>query len=332
MALAQAMAERVSTEFVSLAERDRSYQMNALPIRVVRGHPITGGDPLGRISLRVIPVLARAHVIHCHQFTTPVTDLALLLGALLRKKVFVTPLGGGSLSLSYHVNLGRLARAFLHISEYSRTVCGQPARRNEVIYGGVDTRRFSPGPRGGRREGVLFVGRILPHKGVDYLVEAMPAHVTLRVVGPPYSAAYLGDLRHLAEGKCVRFILSAEDDELVSLYRRSAVLVLPSVYLTRYGQWTAVPELLGQTLLEAMACGTPVLCTDVGAMPEVVKDGITGFVVPPNDPAALRDRIEWLLSHPKQAEEMGRAGRRLVLERFTWGKVAERCLQAYRGA
>lgn len=286
-------------------------------------------DPLSGMCLGLPVVLARAGVIHCHQFPTPMTDLALVLGTLLQKRVFVTPLGGGSLSLSYNLNLGRLARAFLHISRYSQVVCGQPGVRNEVILAGVDTERFSPPAVDRQREGVLFVGRILPHKGVDYLIEAMPEKVKLRVVGRPYSAAYLEDLRRLAAGRDVQFILDAPDDQLVSLYRSSRVLVLPSVYVTRHGRQTTVPELLGQTLLEAMACCTPVICTDVGAMPEVVEDGATGFIVSPNSPQALRDRIDWLLSHPRQAEEMGRAGREHVLERFTWDKVAERCLRAY---
>jgi glycosyltransferase involved in cell wall biosynthesis len=96
-----------------------------------------------------------------------------------------------------------------------------------------------------------------------------------------------------------------------------------------YGQESLVPELLGQTLLEGMACGTPVICTKVAAMPELVRDGITGFVVPPNDPAALGERIRWLAKHPSEAAKMGRAARAWVLEKFTWPQVVDRCLDAY---
>jgi glycosyltransferase involved in cell wall biosynthesis len=109
-------------------------------------------------------------------------------------------------------------------------------------------------------------------------------------------------------------------------------IVLPSVYRTDEGHATLVPELLGQTLLEGMACGTPAICTDVASMPEVVEDGVTGFVVPPNDPARLGERLAWMREHPAVAAAMGAAGRRRVLERFTWSSVVDRCLDAYRTA
>jgi glycosyltransferase involved in cell wall biosynthesis len=64
-------------------------------------------------------------------------------------------------------------------------------------------------------------------------------------------------------------------------------------------------------------------------MPEVVEDGVTGFVVPPNDPHTLRQRLEWLRDHPEAARQMGAAGRRRVLERFQWSTVVDRCLALY---
>jgi glycosyltransferase involved in cell wall biosynthesis len=67
-------------------------------------------------------------------------------------------------------------------------------------------------------------------------------------------------------------------------------------------------------------------------MPEVVDDGVTGFVVPPNDPARLGDRLSWLRAHPVESAGMGMAARQRVLDRFTWGSVVNRCLDAYRGA
>jgi glycosyltransferase involved in cell wall biosynthesis len=106
-------------------------------------------------------------------------------------------------------------------------------------------------------------------------------------------------------------------------------LVLPSVYRDELGGNTRVPELLGQALLEAMACETPVVCTNVASMPEIVQDGVSGFVVPPNDPSALREKLMWLRDHPERARQMGAAGRQRVLERFTWDQVVSRCLRIY---
>jgi starch synthase len=90
-----------------------------------------------------------------------------------------------------------------------------------------------------------------------------------------------------------------------------------------------VPELLGQTLLEGMACGAPALCTDVASLPEVVENGVTGLVVPPNDPAALRQAIGWMLAHPQERLAMGARGRERVTNRFTWPAVVDRCLEVY---
>jgi glycosyltransferase involved in cell wall biosynthesis len=78
-----------------------------------------------------------------------------------------------------------------------------------------------------------------------------------------------------------------------------------------------------------MACGAPAICTDVASLPEVVEDGVTGFVVPPNDPQALGRKLCWLREHPDEAREMGEAARRRVLKTFTWGKVVRRCLEIY---
>jgi starch synthase len=127
----------------------------------------------------------------------------------------------------------------------------------------------------------------------------------------------------------VRFIFDADDAQLVEEYSSALVTVLPSVYTDLFGEHRAAPELLGLTLLESMACETPVIATTVGGLPEVVEDGVTGFLVPPNDSQALADKIQWLVANPNRAREMGERGRRRVLEKFTWEAVARRCLDCY---
>src|SRR5258708_31480246 len=178
---------------------------------------------------------------------------------------------------------------------------------------------------------VLFVGRLLPHKGIDDLIKALPPGMALQIIGPPYDHRYLEDLHRLAEGKQVTFTHNCDDRALLNAYRRALCVVLPSVYVDMYDAQTRVPELLGQTLLEAMACATPVICTDVASMPEIVNDGLTGFVVPPNDVATLRQRLTWLFEHPGEAKVMGERARRRVLEKFTWPMVVRRCLDIYAG-
>jgi len=81
-----------------------------------------------------------------------------------------------------------------------------------------------------------------------------------------------------------------------------------------------------------MACGTPVVATQCGALPEVVQDGVTGFLVPPGNANALWEKIRFLLDRPERASAMGSAGRERVLREFTWDRVVGRCLKAYREA
>ena len=104
---------------------------------------------------------------------------------------------------------------------------------------------------------------------------------------------------------------------------------LPSVEHTCYDRPVRVSELLGLVALEAMACGTPVVASRVGGLAEVVQDGETGFLVPPGDVPALRDRLDQLLRDPALARRLGDNARARVLEHFTWARVAERCLAAY---
>ncbi|HEX6050595.1 MAG TPA: glycosyltransferase family 4 protein, partial [Gemmatimonadaceae bacterium] len=140
---------------------------------------------------------------------------------------------------------------------------------------------------------------------------------------------YFEDLQNRACGKRVMFRTDCDDAALVEAYRRAACVVLPSVYKDIYGGETRVPELLGQTLLEAMACGAPAICTDVASLPEVVDHGQTGLVVPPNDPLALRAALRWMLAHPRERAAMGERGRQRVLERFSWDAVVAACLRIY---
>jgi glycosyltransferase involved in cell wall biosynthesis len=258
------------------------------------------------------------------------SSLAALFCRLTHRRVFVTDLGGGGWDVSAYVSTDRWYHGHLHISEYSRRVFGhERSSRARVISGGVDTARFSPNPEATQTGEVLFVGRLLPHKGVNYLIEALPPDLQLTVIGARADERHFQDLSALAAGKQVRFLHDADDAALVAAYRRALCVVLPSVYETMYGDTTLVPELLGQSLLEGMACGAPAIGTQVASLPEVVEDGVTGFLVPPNDAAALREKLRWLAAHPHQARAMGRAARRRVAERFTWDRVVERCLDAY---
>lgn len=329
--LAQAMSCRVPTRLVSFGSSGSVRETGNLEIRILRAFRMKR-DPLNPLAAGLFRELAWADVVHLHQFHSIPADLAMLLGLLSGRRVFATDLGGGArYALSYHLPLPRAVRAFLAITDYAASFPRQRGWPVRTIGGGVDAGRFSPAAREHARERTaLFVGRLLPHKGLEDLIDAAGPALPVRILGSHRDEAFLRHLAAMARGKPVRFELGLSDEDLVEAYRSSAVTVLPSVEVTRDGRKVEKSELLGQTLLESMACGTPVVCTRVGGMPEVVEGSRAGTVVPPSDPAALgRALLTWLDAPADVRGEAGRAGRRWVLERFSWDAVVVRCLEAY---
>jgi glycosyltransferase involved in cell wall biosynthesis len=325
--LARHMAERMPTRLITFGDRPRTTKVGALDVTVLRAKYVRR-QRSNPISAGLWSALKGARVIHCHQQHVLASSLAAAIGRVRRSRVFTTELGGGGLDISTYLSTDRWYHGHLHISEYSRRVAGHEGNpRARVILGGVDAEKFSPGDA--PRDSVLFVGRLLPHKGVHDLIDAMPADLPLRIVGRPMDAEYLNSLRLRATGKSVVFLHETTDAQLVDEYRRALCVVLPSVYHTPDGGYTPVPELLGQTLLEGMACGRPAICTDVASMPEVVAHDETGLVVAAGDPAALRRAIETLRSDGDAATRFGSAGRQRVLAHFQWSHVVDRCLEAY---
>jgi glycosyltransferase involved in cell wall biosynthesis len=330
--LARHMAEVVPTTLLSFGEREISTTVGPLRVRVLGDPWYVRGQRFNPLKLSMIPELARADVIHCHQQHILASSMAALFARLSRRRVFVSDLGGGGFDISAWLSTDRWFDGHLHISEYSRAIAGHSgAPGAHVIMGGVDSVKFSPADGAARDRAVLFVGRLLPHKGVNYLIEALPQGMKLRVVGQASEQRYLDDLRALARGRDVEFYHDCDDAALLGHYHRAMCIVLPSVYRTIYGSQTAVPELLGQTLLEGMACGLPAIATAVASLPEVVEDGVCGFVVPPNDAQALAERLCRLRDSPETAAAMGAAARRRMVERFTWPAVVRRCLAIYAG-
>ena len=328
--LARHMAEQVPTMLLTFGPEERVEMVGALTVRRIRIQWKVQGQQGNPLATDLFRACHSAALVHFHQQFVLASSLGALYCRLIGTPAVVTHHGGGALDLSRYVPTKRIFRRHLHVSEFSRKIMRQErAWWSHVVWAGVDLGKFSDDSTK-RGRAVLYVGRILPHKGVNYLIEALPPSLELDVVGPVHNERYLADLKEVARGKIVRFHHSADDEQLVRFYRNALCIVLPSVYRTVYGDELITPELLGQTLLEGMACGLPAVCTDVGPMPEVVTDGVTGFVVPPNDSAALREKLVWLSEHPAEADEMGRKGRQRVEEKFRWRKVVERCFEVYR--
>jgi glycosyltransferase involved in cell wall biosynthesis len=331
--LARHMADRVPTRLISFGSEPADIRDGNLDVRVMSGAWHVRGQQTNPFTLAIVPEILNAEIVHCHQHHILMSSTTAAICRLAGRRVFATDLGGGGWDVSAYVSTDRWFNAHLHISEYSRHISGHDGKPwARVILGGVDTVKFSPGAAAARTPRALFVGRLLPHKGLTDLIFALPDTIALDIVGPMNATGAVASFKTQSAGKAVAFHHSVADDVLVEMYRRALCLVLPSVYRTPNGEYTNVPELLGQTLLEGMACGTPVICTRVASMPEIVEDGVSGFIVEPGDHAALRARLEWLAAHPVDADAMGAAGRSRVLAHFQWRDVVERCLDAYRTA
>jgi len=331
--LARALAAEVECELLTFGPRPgRVREPGGLRLRTLRPLAYLHGHPAHPLAPGLAAALAGADLVHAHHMRSTPGSLAALAAGLRGQRTAVTDHGlqGGD----WWGLLPRLFDRFLTVSAYSARELGAPPARTRVIYGGADPRRFAPDPAAVRR-GVLFVGRITPHKGVERLVEALPPGERLTIAGSsghdaaPPERDYPLLLRRLARDRDVEFLGPVPDEHLPDLYRGAAVLALPSVHRTCYGREIRVSELLGLVALEAMASGTPVVCSRLGGLAEVVQDGVTGYLVEPGDVAGLRERLAELLGDPALAARLGRNARELALERFTWRACAERCLAAY---
>ena len=208
----------------------------------------------------------------------------------------------------------KMAGAWLAASSFTKSTLvenGIPAESIHVAPYGVNPDKFRPAGTRRASDGplhLLFVGRINQRKGVKYLLEALdklPAkHVELTICG-----RVLDDLKIFEPYRSqITIRPSVSHAELVSAYQTADLFVFPSV-----------AEGFAHVLLESMACGLPVLSTTATAAPDLVTEGVDGFVVEPGASNALVSRVEWALSHRRELHEMRDAARRKA-EQFTWAR------------
>lgn len=214
----------------------------------------------------------------------------------------------------------RAADFTVTISEYNRRylsqLCPAAADRIHVVRCGVNLARFSHRReyRNANPPHILSVGRLVEKKGLSYLVDAC-AH--LRDGGIDFTCTIVGDgpqrdaLERLIAARDLQEIVKLAgglpQEDLCDLWQMACVFVLPCT-ITRNGNRDGIPVVL----MEAMASGVPVVSTTVSGIPELVEDGVTGLLVPPDDAEALSQAISHLLADPDLAARLARAGRQRV--------------------
>jgi D-inositol-3-phosphate glycosyltransferase len=212
-------------------------------------------------------------------------------------------------------------------------------RKLITIPPGVDTSHFYPIPADEAKECiglkpqdrmVLFVGRIEPLKGIDTLITAMscldlrgPVHLAI-IGGEPNAKDMTAEMARLqklcddlAMGHTVVFLGKRGQDTLPYYYSAAEALVMPSLY-----------ESFGMVALEGMACGTPVIASEVGGLGYLVQNGETGYTVPDSDPQALCEKLSILLNDAALRETMGLRAASYALD-YAWGRIATQIVDVY---
>lgn len=224
--------------------------------------------------------------------------------------------------------LARRGQLFLCNSSFLRDQAlarGFPAERTRVHYIGVDCTAYQPRDPAEETPVILHVARLVELKGTAYLLRAFArmaaGHPGLRLViigDGPLRARLEALAATLGVGERVLFLGARPHAVVMEWMRRAMMLVLPSV-LTASGR----VEGLGMVMLEAAACGVPVVASRVGGIPEGVAEGRSGLIVPPRDVEALAAAMGGLADDPALRAAMGQAGRRFVAERFDLQRQTE---------
>lgn len=299
------------------------------------------------VSLGLLPLAWRQarsrppDVLHTHNLFFFSTLAATVLQRLVKRPLVTTlhvgalsQLGGPSqvLASSYERTLGRavisrsdrLIAVSSAVAEHAVHLGARP-ETVRVIANGVDIQQFHPGTgpeRGAFR--IACVGRLIFNKGPQYLVEAAPEVLRSH---PEAEFVFVGDgplragleerARQLGISRRLTFLGTRPD--VASILQTCHILARPSLL-----------EGMPLTILEAMACGLPVVATPISGTAELVRDGENGLVVRPADPASLARAILRLMDDEPLREAQGRRGRHLVENGFSWDAVAAQTLAVYR--
>jgi len=200
---------------------------------------------------------------------------------------------------------------------------------------GIDCSRFSYISKSlisGEPARVMTVARLVEKKGIDIAIRAVARviasgrRVIYDIVGDGALRFKLNSLvEDLGVGACVRLLGWKSQEEVIDLFERAHLFILPSVTAAN-GDGEGIPN----TVKEAMARGMPVLSTYHSGIPELVEDGVSGFLVPERDADALAERLSYLIDHPEIWPAMGLAGRRRIEKEYDINMLNDRLVEIYR--
>ena len=206
---------------------------------------------------------------------------------------------------------------------------GVPKENIRIVPNGVDVNRFREGTGEKNENLLLFVGRLDPKKGIRVLLQSLKhlnTPVKLVMIGP--SSTYKEYSRGIVKliddvGKktmhTVTYLGRVAPQELVRWYQKASILVLPSI-----------SESFPMVNIESLACGTPVVASNVGAVSEVVRDHENGILVPPGNPIKLAEALQYLLDNEDTRLKFGKQGVKWIVENFSSEVTITRLIDIYR--
>lgn len=301
----------------------------------------SAGRFLAQAILQNVQKLHRAQpidLIHAHG-ALPCGDAALLLQHRLGIPIVVTVHGLDAFSSVQAKGFAatwceqvsrkvyRSAERVICVSEKVRqeVICGEENCKAEVIYNGVDASRFAPSAESEKNHSILSIGNLIPIKGHELLLHAITRmkarfpSICLKIIGDGPEQARLRELAH-ARGieDNVTFLGRQSRQQVVAALQGCSVFALPSRY-----------EALGCVYLEAMATAKPVVACHGQGISEIIKHGVSGWLITPGNLDELTSALTHLLEDAQLRSQLGRTGRTTILERFTLAHQAERLAALY---
>lgn len=283
-------------------------------------------------------------IIHCQLGFLGLQGLLLReIGAIKGK--LVVSFRGADLSLylqmfgyEYYQELFKKADRFLPVSESMKSQLieiGCPEDKIIVHHSGIDPQQFTFTSRTIESDEtirIVTIARLVEKKGIEYgiraiamLVQQHPKLEYLILGDGDLMATLQGLIHQLQMSRQVKLLGWKERQEIIQILNHAHILMAPSV-TSRDGDSEGIPNVLK----EAMAMGMPVVSTQHSGIPELVQDGISGFLVPERDAETLAEKLDYLISHPEIWPEMGKAGRTFVEEHYDIHKLNDRLEEIYQ--
>jgi glycosyltransferase involved in cell wall biosynthesis len=331
--LARFLASNNKTDHVQIllfGEKESNFTIDGVTISVIKGFKpfelVNQNFSPFPSSLSFFKNISRADIIHGYHIKSDTITLSSLTAKLYNKPIVLTDFGGGGrLNISKIIGFESLAKAVLCISDFDSTFWH--VKNKPTIYGGVDLEKYQYTKD--KKQYVLYAGRILPHKGIDLLIQAIPKDYKLIIAGRVFNKVYLEHLKKIAGNKNITFIENPNDKELVNLYQYASCFVLPSTHTDYTGKKYKKTELFGLVAIEAMASGTPIIVSSAASLPELVKTGYNGFIFQDGDVNDLRQKLTQIITDKKLILSMGKNARKLAEEKYSWKNVAKKVREIY---